>query len=338
MTDFNIFQVAGIWKSEEIHTRIIAELINPQSAFHTMGAELLKRFIQAMDLPPALEGPGTEVETEVHTGQARDRRIDLVLCTEQDYLPIEVKIWAEDQENQLYDYYQFARTQRANVPFICYLTPLGDLPSPRSTRGSSGERLEEGQIRCRSFREHIRPWLKDCLEDASLALPPDMAEIMRQLHDNIAHGFTMEKDILEVAEQLLSRDYKLTWTECTADYRTFTLHACGALEVAVRLKKHYGGNKRVKLSVILGRREEAGGRDRINYAGAFTREQAGALLDQTFACQAHLKQPDPDRAVWDWLKPCVLAVDELRTGIHRQIFACLQPEVLARLRGQAGGG
>jgi len=28
---FNIFQVAGIWKSEEIHTSVIAELINPKN-------------------------------------------------------------------------------------------------------------------------------------------------------------------------------------------------------------------------------------------------------------------------------------------------------------------
>lgn len=337
---FNIFQVAGIWKSEEIHTRIIAELINPQSEFHNMGCALLKRFIGVLELPEALDGPETEVETEVHTGQggsqSGDRRIDMVISTDQIYLPFEVKIWAGDQERQLYDYYHFALTQRAHVPFICYLTPHGDPPSPWSTQGSTGESLEEGRVCCRSFQKHIRPWLKGCLEDKSLALPSDVAEIMRQLHDNITDGFTVEKDILDVTEQILSRDYHLTRAECTADYRTFTLNPCGALEVALRVKKHYGGNKKVKLSVIFGRRGDTDGAPRISYAGALTREQAEELLNQTFACQTYLKQPDPGMAVWDWLTPCVLSGAVFRDEVQKRIFNCLRPEVQARLRGQAG--
>lgn len=42
---FNIFQVAKIWNSEEIHTSVIAELINPQSAFHDWGAVFLDKFL-----------------------------------------------------------------------------------------------------------------------------------------------------------------------------------------------------------------------------------------------------------------------------------------------------
>ena len=45
MKTFNIFQVAGIWKSEEIHTRVIAELLDPNSQFHDMGIVFLEKFL-----------------------------------------------------------------------------------------------------------------------------------------------------------------------------------------------------------------------------------------------------------------------------------------------------
>ena len=48
---FNIFQVAGIWKSEEIHTSVIAELINPKSAFHDKGADFLDKFLLWIGIP-----------------------------------------------------------------------------------------------------------------------------------------------------------------------------------------------------------------------------------------------------------------------------------------------
>ena len=71
---FNIFQVAGIWKSEEIHTSVIAELINPKSEFHDKGADFLDKFLQMEKIGVELTGEKPEdavVETEVPTGQGQ---------------------------------------------------------------------------------------------------------------------------------------------------------------------------------------------------------------------------------------------------------------------------
>ena len=99
MKTFNIFQVAGIWKSEEIHTRVIAELLDPNSQFHDMGIVFLEKFLEKLklgeldkqrlheDLSKAKDKAKDttaediiKVETEVLTDNGR--RIDMVIKTE----------------------------------------------------------------------------------------------------------------------------------------------------------------------------------------------------------------------------------------------------------------
>lgn len=330
---FNVFQVAGIWKSEEIHTRIIAELLNPSSSFHENGAVFLKKFADAIHLPiPPEELPGAAVETEVHTNEdgrsGRDRRIDMVISTQSCYLPFEVKIWAGDQESQLYDYYQFAARQRKEPPpFIYYLTPDGHAPSPHSLRSSTGQ---ESQVKVclLSFQAHVLPWLEDCMKDKDVFIPSEVLEIMEQLHDNIARSFTVEEDILDAAEQDLS-EYQLEWTECTAEYRTFTLETFENRTVALRIKRYYGGNQKVKLSVIFGHTEDTDDGPQMNYAGALGPEDAKPLLERTFASKEYLNLDQ--KKGWDWLKKCIISKTEFQTAFQERIFNCLQPEVQNRL-------
>lgn len=255
---FNIFQVAGIWKSEEIHTSVIAELINPQSAFHNKGTAFLEKFLQMQKIGVELTGEKLEdavVETEVPTGQGR--RIDMVISTKGLYLPFEVKIWAGDQDAQLRHYYEFAKSQGKEVPAIYYLTPDGHEPSEQS-RGDLGD-----AVCLLSFKADILPWLKECMKDSDI--PSDVREIMIQLHDNIkgqpgiqsprgGQGFSRWKggeDVLDTIYGALSQ-YHLPWTECTADYMTFTLNKEGDLEFALRVKKEHKKKDQVRLYLICG--------------------------------------------------------------------------------------
>lgn len=315
---FNIFQVAKIWKSEEIHTSVIAELINPQSAFHDKGAVFLDKFLLWIGRP--LFSPeereklrNAKVETEVPTREGR--RIDLVISTDSLYLPFEVKIWAGDQKEQLRDYYKFAQEEAGrrnlNVAGIYYLTPDGREPSRQSREGLSDDQI------CRlSFQGHILRWLEDCMGEPDI--PSDVLEIMRQLYDNISGrpgnparpsrpGFSRwkeEEDALDTIYQELSRDRELPWTECTNDYMTFTLYREAfentSLEFALRIKKE--GKNKVRLCLICGLTGEDGKPD-YAAAGDYISEHGGhfeTLLNHAFR-EGGFKDKVKSKTAWNRL-------------------------------------
>lgn len=324
---FNIFQVAGIWKAEEIHTSVIAELINPNSAFHDKGSDFLDKFLRKIGIRLSFEElEAAEVKTEVHTDKSR--RIDMVISTRSCYLPFEVKIWAGDQDAQLQDYYEFAKSQAVNkrqtVPKVYYLTPDGHKPSEQSCGN-----LPPDQICLLSFKEDILPWLEDCMKGP--AIPPDVLEIMKQLHDNIkgrpgipnrpdTQGFSRwkkEKDVLDAVYRKLFRKYDLPWTECTADYETFTLNKKkfekASLEFALRVKKER--SDRVRLYLICGLTRE-GGKPDYATASDYISENAGEfneLLAATFkeSGQALRLKTSPIKSSWNRLSenPCYENLD-----------------------------
>lgn len=344
MKTFNIFQVAGIWKSEEIHTRVIAELLNPNSRFHAKGTAFLEKFLEKLDLNPQyvkedLSSPKSiQVQTEVHitkknetATKLRNRRIDMVIETKHYYLPFEVKIWAGDQKSQLYDYYDYAKEQRKDVPCIYYLTPDGHKPSDWSIESSTdaGKRLADGEFRHLSFQKVIVPWLEECIKIADDSHHCDVREIMKQLHDNIAANFLLKDDILDFAQQELSR-YNLEQTECVeGDYLTFTLNSGGKnegdWEVALRIKKYY--SNKVKLSVICGQWVKTDNALQINYAGNRRREEVEPLLKETFAESWNHLNFDADQA-WDWFRkspPPASRTDFLEK--IEEVFSWLQDDV-----------
>lgn len=244
---FNIFKIAGIWKSEEIHTRIIAELINPHSMFHKNGQLFLNMFLEIVGDKIKLNAEDFNdafVETEAHTSDGR--YIDMVISTDKYYVPFEVKIWAKDQLNQLDSYYKFAQ-QKGIVPAIFYLTPSGHSPSDES----QGD-LSESDICCISFKEHILPWLDKCIE---LDVSQDVLQILKQLHDNIDDGFSLVKNevdsLLNTIQSKLS-ERKIVWTECASTYLTIRLNKKGLLEIALRISIDRQNRIHVKLQVICG--------------------------------------------------------------------------------------
>ena len=328
---FNIFQVAGIWKSEEIHTSVIAELINPQSAFHDKGADFLDKFLFWIGMPALSckeleELKNAEVKTEVPTDKGR--RIDMVISTESLYLPFEVKIWAGDQAAQLWDYYTFAKKQGKEVPNVYYLTTDGHEPSAQSRTNPSDdkEQLSDDQICLLSFNGHILRWLEDCMKEPDI--PPDVLEIMKQLCDNIrgepntqvrpgvplkCFSHWEKTDVLDALYQKLSI-YDLLWTECTPTYMTFTLNkmefGTASLEFALRIKKERAKKERegsaeyenqVRLYLICGLTQGDGKPDYASASGYISKnyENFETLLADTFK-ESGLKVK-PGKTTWDRL-------------------------------------
>lgn len=126
---------------------------------HEIKQKLFSAFMIAMDLEEKYYYTEWDVEKEYFIG---DGRIDLFFhsCDNTLAVVVELKIDAEDQENQLTRYYNFVK--RSNyVDFeIVYLTLDGREPSEQSREGIP----ETYHICVRSFGEHIVKWLSACTD------------------------------------------------------------------------------------------------------------------------------------------------------------------------------
>lgn len=120
---FNIFEITNIWSDEVVICRVIYEILSPEGT-HFQGHKYLKTFIDdvlKMDMS----------EEEIKTAKVfreyridNNRRIDLVIQTVNHFIPIEVKIYAGEQENQCFDYAKVAKNSD-----VYYLTRFGEYPS-----------------------------------------------------------------------------------------------------------------------------------------------------------------------------------------------------------------
>lgn len=152
---YNIFRVLGIEDKEVLICRFLGDLLDPKGT-HRCGPLFLARFFRLLgtEAPADAELENAEVVLEEHTD--KDRRIDIVIHLSNKVYPIEAKIWAGDQDAQLYDYWAYC--QRVNAENIYYLTPNGRMPTKKSIRDL------EDIVRPLSFRDDIRSWLDACAE------------------------------------------------------------------------------------------------------------------------------------------------------------------------------
>lgn len=158
---FNIFSILGVETKEVIICRFLRELLDP-SGTHQLKEKPLLLFVQNVlgytDFD-ASEAKDAKVITEelIHN----KRRVDLVIRTRKRVIPIEVKVWAGDQDAQLSDYYHYYRISGQNCVF--YLTPTGWTPSAQSR----GKLTVGNEIKLLAFDRNIRPWLESLLQECS---------------------------------------------------------------------------------------------------------------------------------------------------------------------------
>ena len=159
-TSYNLFSVLGIETKEVLICRVLADLLNPRGQ-HGMGSVYLELFLKEVLHWQAVNSD--VVKHAVVTAEYRideDRRIDLVIETAGQFLPVEVKILAGEQKAQCLDYYRFSRAKDPQTKVI-YLTRFGTMPSAYSLSDGT-ERVPEADLICISFKEHIIHWLEQC--------------------------------------------------------------------------------------------------------------------------------------------------------------------------------
>ncbi len=153
--EYNIFHVLGIEHREVLICRFLGNLLDPKGS-HGMGIIPLKAFIGGVigEEVADKELSNAVILLEEHIDD--DRRVDIVIHLSNKIYPIEVKIWAGDQECQLQDYYKYFFGNDENHK-IYYLTPFGSFTSEKSR----GKLKKDEQIVCLSFKENIHDWLNE---------------------------------------------------------------------------------------------------------------------------------------------------------------------------------
>ena len=176
-TSYNLFETLEISGKEVLMCRFLADLLNPEGS-HGCGILFLKTFLeevlQEKRMPDSLLSHTIVTKEYVID---KDRRIDLVIQNADFFIPMEVKIYAGEQEGQCFDYFEHAKNSK-----MVYLTRFGDTPSlySRKQRGGSGI-LSLSQIQCISWSEDISGWLDRRLG----SLPQLVEEAVQQYLDTI---------------------------------------------------------------------------------------------------------------------------------------------------------
>jgi hypothetical protein len=173
---FNIFEITGSGRKEVPMCRVLAELFDPKGR-HGKGSLYLKLLWETVSpkLPDALKNLDLDtarVSTEYPTDAMR--RIDITIEAGRVFVPIEVKIGAGDQQDQIRDYFDFARKHKnggAPVP-VLYLTLDGHLPTSAHS---------PDEYRTLSFNDDIIPWLEECLVQRETENTHGVRETLKQL-------------------------------------------------------------------------------------------------------------------------------------------------------------
>lgn len=142
---FNVFEVLSVQYKEVIMCRMLKELLDPNGK-HGNGNKFLKLFFKVInessgeivsdeDLDKSYKSNEIVVDCEHEIDD--NRRIDILIMVGARYIPIEVKIYAGEQQNQVQDYLNYCNKMQKqdgsnDKIVLLYLTLDGHNPSAYS--------------------------------------------------------------------------------------------------------------------------------------------------------------------------------------------------------------
>ena len=210
LSNFNIFDICNVTYDEVTICRFLSELLNPKGR-HSQGIKYLKCFFEnvlhGIDIPSDDELKNAIVLREEHI--KNDRRIDISISISinkiKHYIPIEVKIYARDQSEQCYDYYQHALFMNNNDKSrtrVWYLTINGEYPSANSLKDfdfevNNGNVVSCKEVQCISFKNEIHDFIYKCYdisEDGSYVSEKQVILQFKNTVDRIIGGNSMNNE------------------------------------------------------------------------------------------------------------------------------------------------
>ena len=199
---FNLLEILRVESNEVRMCRLLHALLDPSGA-HGQGSIYLELFdrvvLSANENLSDDELASAQVFREYRT--ADGRRIDLVIRTTSKtgtrFVPIEVKIYAGDQENQVLDYMAFCENS-----YLFYLTLDGHQPAEWSRRDAADE-----EIICISFADEILRWIDACVDEKSTKNNTVMQEVFRQMESTVRRLTNQaEEHVVETVGKVITRD------------------------------------------------------------------------------------------------------------------------------------
>lgn len=160
---FNIFSITKLSSNEcKLHSALIAELLYPKGS-HGCGSQFLEIFLQTL----GIDGLKIDVKNvKVRTEKViQNGRIDIEISDGKHAIIIEVKIYADDMDSQLFRYYNYANKKYGNNFKLYYLTLMGDQASEKSLRSKNKSITHDDYIRI-SFADSILQWISECINIA----------------------------------------------------------------------------------------------------------------------------------------------------------------------------
>lgn len=196
----NVLYMLGVENKEVIICKLLASLIEP-NGLHFLGIEPLKIFLKCINVNKEYSDnmlSNAMVETEELIFD--NRRVDIVIHIDNDVIPIEVKLYAKDQDAQLCDYFNYYKAidkdTDKDIDKIYYLTIDGKKPSK-----SSVGNLKKENYSCISFFKEIYSFLSD-LENLSMGAENDLIKIIKDFKEVISNLKSDEENMKEIVEKL----------------------------------------------------------------------------------------------------------------------------------------
>lgn len=225
---FNIFTVLGVETKEVILCRLLRELLDPRGS-HRLGDKPLLLFVQdVLGYSDFNESEAKKAKVIAEETIADNRRVDLVIRTGEKTIPIEVKVWAGDQDAQLHDYYNYYRSNGLNCIF--YLTPTGWAPSAKSR----GDLQIDKEIRLLAFDKNIKPWLKSLMPYCK----HDSVRICIEQFTEVIENMCSANAELEVIQDILGL-YEEKFDTANPSLEAFVAIMNSSKDIAFKIKQRY---------------------------------------------------------------------------------------------------
>ena len=203
LTEFNIFEVLGIEKSETRHSAFLAWLLDPNGN-HGLGNYFVRKFLlnvtsianyHGIDTSTAFDVDGwklsdLDVETELH-------KIDILLMSQEDgfVCALENKVSSGEHGNQLERYRDLVKREYGNLtPMFVYLTVDGDRP----------EKDEDAENYTPISYGQIAELIQEAVEFRSMDLGANVKGILEQYITSLRRHVLVDSEIQQLAQRIYS--------------------------------------------------------------------------------------------------------------------------------------